>query len=1523
MKPIVIALAVCLTLGTRVAVAQPVETLITEGRALLELKEIQGANAKFAAAVSLAPNHETANALHAFSRLAALLGEAPTQEFLDRLGVSATGRILHAWNAPLPKDDDGVLIAPEGVNAEEFLLVLRTNVLPAVEASERNLAKVTSPTFRLELSAAETFLADVVLDRGDILLIRAGLNFFAYAAYRLHAQNFDVQLTALRELYDQGALTAERVLAAYPQLLTFATTNDLASARAAFEGAVSRYSEASEFIRARPAGVLRLFNLDEDQTAAEERFRVMLSELQASLEQVVRLTMDDRISVHLEPHFRGEAGWRSFLPAFSGNGFVLGTLPDLTLGGMVFGLEETEIEDRLARTFVPVPVFQPPLKDPMVFQVPLRVVRGRGYVVEATGDFETWEVVTAFFALDSAIRFSDPKAFEHQKRFYRIVDRTSDMPPPPNDHFADRFHLEGFPVATTGYLRGGTREQGESLSGELSHATSTVWWSWTAPASGHAMISTLGNNVDTRLAVYTGSTLESLNLLTTDEGSSSNPTSHVEFAIAAGTAYQIVVGGNGWSSGQIQLHISLVPAPLATITVQASPSSAGTVTGGGSYMVGSTATVTATPLSGYQFDNWREGTAVVSTSSQFTFEVSSNRLLTAVFIPAPTGGGPANDHFDNAFVLSGTLVRATGTNIGASREPGEPTTVQWDNIREPTGNRSVWWRWVAPVSGAFTVATGRVSPPNDRSNFDTQLGIYTGTVVNALTEIASNEDTPNNFLGGGLSEATFLAVAGTTYHIMVNGWQSQQGNIVLHIWEGGPIHSIGVAANPLSAGSVSGGGMFPWGRSISLTATPGAGFYFLNWTEGGTVVSTDPVYTFLVTGNRSLFAQFSSRPPNDDFAGRTELIGANVAISASNVGATRELGEPSHLGFTKGHSVWWTWTAPVSGEAIISTTGSSFDTILAVYTGKSLTSLEIVAEDDDSGGERASKVQFNAVAGTTYQIAVDGYGLSSGSIELQVDLWGSWPVSITLEPSPVSGGIVSGGGTLLPRTVASVIATPNPGYAFESWQEGGVVVSTSPAYTFTVVEPRVLTAVFVELSTGGPASDDFASSVLLMGSWIRVTGDNFGATKEPGEPTSVQSGTVREPTGNSSVWWRWIAPASGEVTVATGLPGLAIERSTFDTQLGIYTGIAVNALTEIASNEDAVHPVTGAQNYLGQGLSELKFLAIEGTTYHIMVNGWMHQQGSIVLHLRLRGTPVHTVAVSANPGEGGIASGGGTFQAGQTLTVIAAPNSGFTFLNWTEAGNIVSTELAYTFVVETNRQLVANFYRPPQVTITVQASPGAGGTVSGGGSYAPGDSVTLTATPNQGFRFESWVEGGVVVNTGQTFTFTAASSRFLTATFVPLTSGAPATDDFASAPLLTGSSVRVTGTNVGATREPGEPTTVQYGTGREPTGNRSVWWRWIAPASGPVTMATGRITPGSERSTFDTQLGVYKGTAVNALMEIASNEDAIHPTTGAMDYLGQGLSELTFSAVEGTVYYIMINGWQSQQGNIVLHIMQP
>ena len=122
-------------------------------------------------------------------------------------------------------------------------------------------------------------------------------------------------------------------------------------------------------------------------------------------------------------------------------------------------------------------------------------------------------------------------------------------------------------------------------------------------------------------------------------------------------------------------------------------------------------------------------------------------------------------------------------------------------------------------------------------------------------------------------------------------------------------------------------------------------------------------------------------PVNDDFADAIDLnaVGADTFVDGVNVAATKEVNEPDHAGNAGGHSVWYTWTAPGDGSIphVAIQVFGNFDTLLGVYTGASVDTLvEVVSNDDVAFG--SSTVSFATTPGTTYRIAVDGFGGKSG-----------------------------------------------------------------------------------------------------------------------------------------------------------------------------------------------------------------------------------------------------------------------------------------------------------------------------------------------------------------------------------------------------------------------------------------------------------------------------------------------------------------------------------------------------------------
>jgi len=135
----------------------------------------------------------------------------------------------------------------------------------------------------------------------------------------------------------------------------------------------------------------------------------------------------------------------------------------------------------------------------------------------------------------------------------------------------------------------------------------------------------------------------------------------------------------------------------------------------------------------------------------------------------------------------------------------------------------------------------------------------------------------------------------------------------------------------------------------------------------------------------------------------------------------------------------------------------------------------------------------------------------------------------------------------------------------------------------------------------------------------------------------------------------------------------------------------------------------------------------------------------------------YTIIVSANPPAGGSVSGGGNYTHGDTVNLLATPNEGYEFVNWTENGVQVSANTAYLFTATANRTLVANFRLK---TYTITATAGAGGSIdpSGDVSVNHGDDQEFAITPDEGYNVENVLIDGESVGPRTSYTFAGVAA---------------------------------------------------------------------------------------------------------------------------------------------------------------------
>jgi hypothetical protein len=391
-------------------------------------------------------------------------------------------------------------------------------------------------------------------------------------------------------------------------------------------------------------------------------------------------------------------------------------------------------------------------------------------------------------------------------------------------------------------------------------------------------------------------------------------------------------------------------------------------------------------------------------------------------------------------------------------------------------------------------------------------------------------------------------------------------------------------------------------------------------------------------------------PFADNFADRKVLNARAGAGSGSNALASTQPAEPNHAGKTGGHSLWVTWIAPNSGVATFRTTGSSFDTLLAVYQADVWPDLIEIGSDDDRGGFLTSLVAFNAVAGAAYQIAVDGFGGETGNVVLSWDLdtrGGVLPRLI----SPPANQTVGLGDNATFRVVAASDTPLNYQWFFNCAQ---IPNATNSTLIVTNVQPAQLGLYFVRVGNAQRSVDSLPASlqinqtgafvakvqaydklpeVLLTRTAVGVElqavnrhvalssvsvaqgatalqiFNTFGASKDPGEPNHC--GIV----GGASYWF-------GIKAAANGLMSISTEGSDFDTILAVYTwpGTILAALENVACDNNSASD--GKDSFV-------RFDATGGTTYYVVVDGVNGVTGTVRLSYSLDQPPVPVSAARA------------------------------------------------------------------------------------------------------------------------------------------------------------------------------------------------------------------------------------------------------------------------------------------------------
>ncbi|MBI4660466.1 MAG: hypothetical protein HY735_16640 [Verrucomicrobia bacterium] len=538
--------------------------------------------------------------------------------------------------------------------------------------------------------------------------------------------------------------------------------------------------------------------------------------------------------------------------------------------------------------------------------------------------------------------------------------------------------------------------------------------------------------------------------------------------------------------------------------------------------------VTGYPSGIYSFGDPDEYKMHVAGPFSFAFSVKRGAYLGAdgVAVGSGTSGGPVWVQEDSGtWGVAGVLVLTSAKALGGPIN-------------------SIGIRAIDVDAWALVDEAISVSPPSNDS-------FSTGTVISGLpnsvkgSNIGATQETDEpehaDEAGGRSVWWTWTAAADQTVTIDTIG---STFDTLLAVYTGNSVTNLtAITADDDSGGDVA--------SKVTLTAERGTEYH----------IAVDG----LGSSSGSIVLNLVPPPPNDQFSARTMVQAPAAEVTGSNVSGSKEIGEPNHAGVSGAQSVWWTWVMPANGTVTMDTIGSSFDTLLAVYTGDSVFSLTSVASDNDSGGNGASRLTFSGTAGTAYHIAVDGFRGGEGRIALNIRR------GIQITRQPVSRTIAPGGSAIFGVSVAG---TTSPKY---QWQKDGAALPGATNSTYTIASAQIPQAGAYSVSVSDSSGSVVSSKALLTlrGPYAFSTlagSPPYGSTNGTGNVARffVPRDVAVDNAGNLYVAdtlnniIRRITP-SGTVTTLAGSPGeLGNEDGTGrDARFAYPMGVAVDSANRI------------------------------------------------------------------------------------------------------------------------------------------------------------------------------------------------------------------------------------------------------------------------------------------------------------------------------------------------------------------------
>ena len=836
----------------------------------------------------------------------------------------------------------------------------------------------------------------------------------------------------------------------------------------------------------------------------------------------------------------------------------------------------------------------------------------------------------------------------------------------------------------------------------------------------------------------------------------------VVVSATCGTTYSWDQNGSGTPINPFV--ISFTSAATYTITATANPVEGGTITGAGAIEQNTSCTLTATPNTGYHFLNWTQNGTVVSTEPSFTFIATSDSTFVANFginsyeITAtanPTEGGTVSGGGTFNYGTTCTLTATPATGYQFVNWTKNGTAVSTD------------------ASYSFTVT--------ETADYIANFSIYNYDITATANPTEGGTVSGAGSFSYGVT-CTLTATPATGYHFV--NW-TKDGNAVstdatysFTVVEAGAYvanfavntYDITVLASPTDGGIVTGGSTYNHGATCTLTATANEGYHFVNWLKNNQIVSDNPSYSFTVGESATYVAIFQLNSYEITASVNPENTGTVTGAGTYNHFETCELVATPATGY---HFVNWTKDGiEVSTEATYSFTVIGAEAYVANFA---INTYDITVVANPTEGGTVTNADGNYTHGATITLtatANDGYHFvnwtfggevisTNASDSFQVTAAGTYvgnfelnTYEITATANPTDGGTITGADTYSHGATCTLTATANEGYTFVNWTKGSDVVSTDLTYSFTVVEAAAYVANF--------QINSYTITVDVNNTeWGTVMGDgtfNHGATctltATPAEGYHFVNWTLNGEVVSTSNPYIFEVHDAGNYNANFAINTYEITATANPTAGGTVTGAGTFNHGETCTLTATVNTGYTFINWTLNG---------EVVTTDLSFSFQVTDAASYVANYQLNS---YDISVSANPAVGGNVTGGGTYNYGTSVTLTANASEGYTFLNWTRDGSVVSTSPNYSITVTEDASYVANFSLN-SYQITATANPNNGGTVSGDGTYDHFEICTLIATPDPNYLFLNWTLNGSVVSTSPNYSFTVTGAASYVANFVP------------------------------------------------------------------------------------------------------------------------------------------------------------